>query len=298
MRLEKDKSPVIFGCSKQTLSQEEKDFFAEVQPQGFILFSRNIRDKPQLKALIADLKATVNHENPFILIDQEGGRVARLKEPHWFHPPACAQLISDDLEASKDNIRSTYQRMAQDLKELGITVNCAPVLDLHVEGADMIMGDRTFGSDPKRVGELGSVAIKTLESEGIYPVMKHIPGHGAALCDSHKELPIVNLPYKELQSHFIPFQINAHCPFAMTAHIVYSAVDPHNPATLSPLVIKKVIREEIGFNGLLMSDDIGMHALTGPFSTRTQRALDAGCDIILHCSGDLVEMKDVMKGID
>lgn len=297
LSLSKKYSPVIFGCSGPTLTSDERTFFMEAQPQGFIIFSRNVQDKPQLKNLIQDLKSLLNHPNPLILIDQEGGRVARLKEPHWFHPPAMASLVSKDIENSKKNIHVTYTKIAQDLKEVGITVNCAPVLDIHVNGADPIMGDRTFGSDPNLVAELGAVAIHALQSEGILPVMKHIPGHGAALCDSHKALPTVDLSYRDLQPHFIPFQTNAQCPMAMTAHIVYSALDPKNPATLSSLVIEKVIRNEIGFKGLLLSDDLGMQALTGSFSLRAQRALEAGCNTVLHCSGNLDEMRDVMKGV-
>lgn len=291
-------APVIFGCSGTTLTFTERTFFKEVQPQGFILFSRNIQDKDQLKNLIQDLKSTVHHPMPLILIDQEGGRVARLKEPHWFHPPAVAKLVTNNMEESKDNIYSSYRRMGQDLKEVGITVNCAPVLDLYVKGADPIMGDRTLSADPYVVAELGAVAINALQAEGIFPMMKHIPGHGAALCDSHEALPVVNLPYDELLTHFLPFKENASCPMAMTAHIVYSEIDPKNPATLSSVVIDEIIRGEIGFKGLLFSDDIGMKALSGTFAQRAQQALEAGCDTVLHCSGLMHEMIEVMNGIN
>lgn len=290
-------TPVIFGCSGTTLTSEENVFFQKSQPLGFILFKRNIENKTQLKALVEDLKSTLNHENPLILIDQEGGRVARLTSPHWFHPPASAQLISKSLEESKSNVYTTYVQIAQDLREMGITVNCAPVLDLNVSGADPIMGDRTFGSDPHIVAELGAVAIQALQDEGIIPVMKHIPGHGAATCDSHEFLPVVTLSRQELQPHFLPFKENRKCPFAMTAHIVYSEIDPEQPATLSPLLIKDIIRGEIGFDGFLISDDLGMKALSGTFSLRAQRALEAGCDAVLHCSGKMDEMAEVMKGV-
>jgi beta-N-acetylhexosaminidase len=290
-------SPVIFGCSGTALSSEERSFFEKNQPLGFILFKRNIQGKPQLKALIADLKLTLHKKNPSILIDQEGGRVARLTAPTWFQPPPSAQLVTNDIHESKKRIYETYAKIAEDLYDVGITVNCAPVLDLKVEGADAIMGDRTFSSDPNVVAELGSVAIKALNDGGIVPVMKHIPGHGAATCDSHKALPIVPLSFKELQPHFVPFKENAHCPWAMTAHILYSAIDPSRPATQSFIIIQDVIRREIGFQGFLISDDLGMNALTGSFASRARASLEAGCDAVLHCSGKMEEMIEVMEGV-
>jgi beta-N-acetylhexosaminidase len=290
-------TPVIFGCTGLTLTSEERDFFQNVQPLGFILFKRNIQDKLQVKALIQELKATVHHTNPPILIDQEGGRVARLTAPQWFHPPAAATLIDQDIAASKQRVHDTYVKIAQDLKELGVTVNCAPLLDIHVPGADPIMGDRTFSADPHLVGELGAIAIRALQDQEIIPVMKHIPGHGAALCDSHEALPTVSLSREELEPHFIPFRANLQCPWAMTAHIVYSALDPHHCATQSPQVIQNVIREDIGFKGFLVSDDVGMKALKGSFAERAYTSLGAGCDAVLHCSGNMIEMKDIIKGI-
>lgn len=290
-------TPVVFGCSGFTLTPEEISFFKETQPLGFILFKRNIQDKNQLKTLIKDLKSTLNHATPPILIDQEGGRVARLTAPHWFHPPAAAQLIGRDLIESKGRVYETYRRIAQDLTEVGITVNCAPLLDLHMPGADPIMGDRTFGTDPVLVAELGAVAIQALQENGIIPVMKHLPGHGAATCDSHEALPVISLSRQALESHFAPFRMNSHCPWAMTAHIIYSAIDPHNPATQSPKIIQEIIRGSIGFQGFLISDDVGMKALTGSFAERAQRSLEAGCDAVLHCSGNMIEMKEVQKGV-
>lgn len=290
-------SPVIFGCSGLTITPEEIAFFQESQPFGFILFKRNVQDKIQLKKLIEDLKATLNHTNPPILIDQEGGRVARLSAPHWFHPPSSAQLMERGLLGLKKRVYETYKKIAKDLTEVGITVNCAPLLDLHVPGSDPIMGDRTFSSDPLLVAELGGVAIEALQEGGIIPVMKHIPGHGAATCDSHENLPIVDLSAEELEAHFTPFRINAHCPWAMTAHIVYPAIDPNHCATQSPVIIQDIIRGIIGFQGFLISDDVGMNALTGSFAERTQRALSAGCNAVLHCSGNMIEMREVMRGI-
>ena len=290
-------SPVIFGCSGLTLTTEERDFFQETQPLGFIIFERNVQDKEQLTDLVKSLKATLYHTNPPILIDQEGGRVARLQGPHWFHPPASGELVDEDLEASKKRVYETYKKIAQDLIEVGITVNCAPLLDIYVPGADPIMGDRTFSADPILVAELGAVAMQALQDGGIIPVMKHIPGHGAATCDSHENLPIVTLSPQELEPHFAPFKANSHCPWAMTAHIVYSAIDPHHPATQSSLVIQNIIRGEIGFQGFLVSDDLGMKALTGSFAERAEKSLQAGCDAVLHCSGNMIEMIDVMKGV-
>jgi len=290
-------APVIFGCSGLTLTSQEINFFQKNQPLGFILFKRNIHNKHQIKLLIEDLKSTLNHTAPPILVDQEGGRVARLTGPHWFHPPATAQLVGQDIKESKRRVYETYEKIAQDLIDVGITVNCAPLLDLHVPEADPIMGDRTFSADPSLVAELGAVAIQALQERGITPIMKHIPGHGAATCDSHEALPIVNLPYRELEPHFAPFRANAHCPWAMTAHIVYAAIDPHYPATQSSLVIQSIIREKIGFQGFLISDDLGMKALTGSFAERAHTSLKAGCDAVLHCSGSMVEMIEVMKGV-
>lgn len=290
-------SPVIFGCSGLTLTLEERVFFEENQPLGFILFQRNIKNKAQLKTLVEDLKSTVSHFNVPILIDQEGGRVVRLKSPEWFEAPSSAVLAEGDLETAKRKVYECYARMAQDLVEVGITVDCAPVLDLRVKGADPIMGDRTFSSDPKIVAELGKVAIQALLKGGITPIMKHIPGHGAATCDSHEKLPVVSLSLKKLLPHFEPFEANCHCPAAMTAHIIYSAIDRFHTATQSSIIIKEVIRREIGFHGFLISDDLGMKALSGPFSLRAHTSLKAGCDAVLHCSGKMDEMIDVMKGV-
>ncbi len=290
-------SPVVFGCSSLTLTNEEREFFKESQPLGFIIFQRNVQDKPQLKALIEDLKSTVTHTNCQILIDQEGGRVVRLKQPHWFEPPPSAVLAKGSLEDATRNVQEAYKKIAEELKDIGITANCTPMLDLDVQGASAIMGDRTFSSDPKIVAELGAVAIKTLQEGGIIPIMKHIPGHGPAVCDSHEELPVVSLSFKELLPHFAPFKANASCPWAMTAHIIYSTVDPYNPATQSSTLINEIIRSEIGFQRFLISDDLGMKALSGSFYDRAYKSLDAGCDAVLHCSGNMKEMIEVMKGV-
>lgn len=294
----KNPAPVIFGCSGYFVTPEEKAFFNTHQPLGFILFKRNIQDKTQLKTLIEDLKSTVFHNTPPILIDQEGGRVARLNSPHWdSHSPVRVDLTKESLEDAKSRIHKTYSHIAKDLREVGITVNCAPVLDLDVPGADDIMGDRTFNADSSIVSALGTTAIHALLKGGITPVMKHIPGHGAATCDSHKALPVVDLSLEDLEPHFAPFKANATCPWAMTAHIVYSALDPHHPATQSFFIIQEIIRKKLGFQGFLVSDDLGMAALSGTFAERAAKSLEAGCDAVLHCSGLLNEMTDVMKGV-
>jgi beta-N-acetylhexosaminidase len=290
-------TPLIFGCAGLSLSDEERDFFQKSQPLGFILFKRNVQDKAQVMALVEALKATVNHVNPPILIDQEGGRVVRLKPPHWQEYAPVHMKDGESIEEAKARIHHLYTSIAKDLREVGITVNCAPMLDLDVLGADPIMGDRTFSTDPTIVSILGAVAIQAMQEQGIIPVMKHIPGHGAALCDSHKELPLVTLSRAELEAHFAPFKENINCPWAMTAHIVYIALDPDHCATQSSLVIHDIIREELGFKGVLVSDDIGMSALSGSFAERTRKSLEAGCDVVLHCSGILEEMIDVMRGV-
>lgn len=290
-------SPVIFGLSGLKITPEERVFFQHTQPLGFILFGRNIEDKDQLRLLTQDLKSLLRKPNPPILIDQEGGRVARLKTPHWFHPPAAQTLAEGPEEESVQRVYQSFTTLSRDLKEMGITHNCAPLLDLEVEGADPIMGDRTFSSDPKKVSHLGRSAIKAMLDSKITPIMKHLPGHGAATCDSHEELPIITLSREELIPHFIPFKANAQCPWGMTAHIVYEAIDPQHPATESKRVIQEIIRNEIGFKGFLISDDICMKALKGTFAERAERSLLAGCDAVLHCSGDMEEMENVMEGL-
>ncbi len=287
--------PIIFGLAGLSLTEEERTFFTKNLPAGFILFNRNIQNKEQLRALTTDLKKTFN--NPPILIDQEGGRVARLKPPHWRAYPSARGLSSETLEEAQARVHETYTCIAQDLSALGITHDCAPVLDIDVEGADPIMGDRTFSKDPTLVATLGGIAIKALQEEDITPIMKHLPGHGAAQCDSHKALPVVDLSVDQLAPHFTPFKANAACPWAMTAHVVYAAIDPVHCATHSRRLIQDIIRGEIGFKGTLISDDIGMGALSGSLGERARLALNAGCDLVLECSGEMSNMQKVMEGM-
>lgn len=292
---------VIFGCAGPTLTAEERAFFSSVKPWGFILFARNIVDGAQVRGLTEELRATVNDEKAPILIDQEGGRVARLKPPNWKERPAAArfgELFASSQEVAREAAYLNARLIAEDLTELGINANCAPVLDVPVEGADAIIGDRAFGRDPTQIIELGRSVIEGLMEGGVLPVMKHAPGHGRAMADSHVQLPRVTSAAEELSAtDFVTFRSLNHCPMAMTAHVVYEAFDPQRPATTSPKVIRGVIRGEIGFEGVLVSDDLSMEALSGPISARTKAALFAGCDIVLHCNGRMDEMTAVVKEV-
>ena len=288
---------VIFGCSGQALEEAESDFFRDVQPWGFILFGRNISDREQVRSLVASLRDTVGDDKAPILIDQEGGRVARLKPPVWCERPAAArfgELYAKAHEAAAEAAYLNARLIAVDLSELGINVDCLPVLDVPVAGAHDVIGDRAFGSDPAVVIDLGRAVIQGLIEGGVLPVMKHVPGHGRACADTHLALPHVTTEAGVLSAtDFVTFRSLNHCPMAMTAHVVYDAIDPQRPATTSPKVIRDVIRGEIGFDGLLMCDDLSMEALSGPISVRAKAALFAGCDIVLHCNGKMGEMKEI-----
>lgn len=287
----------IYGCAGPLLADEERSFFAEAQPWGFILFGRNISDPDQVRRLVHDLRASVNDEKAPVLIDQEGGRVARLKPPYWKERVPGARfgaLHELDAEAAREAAYLNARLIAAELHPLGINVDCAPVLDLPVEGADNVIGDRAFSRDPAIVVDLGRVAIEGLIDGGVLPVMKHVPGHGRATADSHLALPRLATSHEELSmTDFVTFRGLADCPMAMTAHVVYEAIDPKRPATTSPRVIRDVIRKEIGFEGLLMSDDLSMKALEGPLSKRAKSAQFAGCDIVLHCNGSMDEMREM-----
>jgi beta-N-acetylhexosaminidase len=290
---------VIFGCSGQTLEAEERAFFEDVRPWGFILFARNIRDRVQVCELVEALRATVGAADAPVLIDQEGGRVARLKAPNWRERPPAArfgEIFAVESEAAKEAVYLHARLIAHDLSDLGINVDCMPVLDVPVSGADNIIGDRAFAADPAAIIAMGRAAIEGLMDGGVLPVMKHIPGHGRAMKDSHLALPHVATKAEELSAtDFVTFRSLNQCPMAMTAHVVFEAIDGLRPATLSAKVIRQVIRGEIGFDGLLMSDDISMGALEGPLAARVKNALFAGCDIVLHCNGKMDEMTEVAK---
>jgi len=291
------RSRAIYGCSGCELLPEERAFFGAAQPWGFILFSRNIADPQQVRALVSSLRETVGDERAPILIDQEGGRVARLKPPHWkAHPPwrRFGDLYRQNPQQARDAAYANARLIARELVDLGINVDCAPVLDVTVGGADPVIGDRAFSSDPQVVGDLGNVVIEAMLDGGVLPVMKHIPGHGRATADSHHALPRVSTSEDELRrTDFVPFCTLNRCPIAMTAHVVYEAVDPGNPATTSANVIRDVIRGTIGFRGLLVSDDLSMKALSGSFGQRSRAALAAGCDLLLHCNGRMEEMEAI-----
>ena len=291
------RSRAIYGCSGTALSEQERDFFRQTQPWGFILFARNISEPAQVKALVEQLRDTVDDGQTPILIDQEGGRVARLKPPHWRERPPAARfggLYAQNPEAAREATYLNARLIAHDLSSLGINVDCLPVLDVPVAGAHDIIGDRAFAHDPATIIALGRAQIEGLMDGGVLPVMKHIPGHGRAESDSHLALPRVSAEMELLSaSDFVTFRSLDQCPIAMTAHVVYESIDPQRPATTSPKVIRDVIRGEIGFDGLLMSDDLSMKALDGPLSVRAKQAQFAGCDLVLHCNGDMEEMRDV-----
>jgi beta-N-acetylhexosaminidase len=291
------RSRAIYGCGGLVLSADEGAFFREARPWGFILFARNIQDPEQVRSLVRALRATVEDPTAPVLIDQEGGRVARLKPPHWREfPPAARFGALHDInpEAAREAVYLNARLIAHDLTMLGINVDCLPVLDVPVKGAHDIIGDRAFGHDPSTVIDLGRAQIEGLMVGGVLPVMKHIPGHGRAGADSHLELPRVKTPREELSaSDFVPFRSLNLTPIAMTAHVVYDSIDPQRPATVSPKVVREVIRGEIGFDGLLMSDDLSMQALDGSLGARAKAAQFAGCDVVLHCNGNMDEMKQV-----
>ncbi|HUO11718.1 MAG TPA: beta-N-acetylhexosaminidase [Caulobacteraceae bacterium] len=285
----------VFGCAGPTLSPEEAAFFRETQPWGFILFGRNIETPEQVRRLVGEMRAAVGEAAP-VLIDQEGGRVQRLRPPHWArYPPGWAYTALD--VAIREEIAWLGGRLiAHDLLELGVNVDCAPVLDVPQPGAHEVIGDRAYGDAPGAVATIGRAFADGLLSGGVLPVMKHIPGHGRALADSHERLPVVSAGLEELRCDFAPFRANADLPAAMTSHVVYAAIDGERPATTSAAVIGSVVRAEIGFDGLLFTDDLSMKALCGDLASRAQNALAVGCDIVLHCNGDMDEMSGVASG--
>ncbi len=285
---------IVFGCAGTALSDWERDFFADSDPLGFILFKRNCETPEQIRALVGDLRDSVGRADALLLIDQEGGRVERLKPPHWPSQPAAGEigaLAESDPAVAEEAAGLQARLIAHNLHSLGITVDCAPVLDLRHSGASDVVGDRAFGGDPATVARLGRAFCDGLLAGGVLPVVKHLPGHGRALCDSHHALPVIEAEIRELErSDFLPFQALADMPMAMTAHICLPAIDGMTPATASAPILRQVIREFIGFQGLLFSDDLSMSALAGDLGERTAACLAAGCDVALHCNGDSAEM--------
>ncbi|HTX50795.1 MAG TPA: beta-N-acetylhexosaminidase [Caulobacteraceae bacterium] len=285
----------IFGCEGPALGSEAAAFFRDARPWGFILFGRNVETPDQVRRLVADLRETVGGAP--VLIDQEGGRVQRLKPPHWpKYPPGAAYGALPGPAARREIARLGGRLIAHDLLALGVDVDCAPVLDVPTPGAHDVVGDRAYGRTPEIVAELGRAFAEGLLAGGVLPVLKHMPGHGRAHVDSHLQLPVVEASRRELARDFAPFRANADLPAAMTAHVVYPAIDPTAPATTSRAVIQEAIRGDVGFDGLLMTDDLSMKALSGDFASRARDALAAGCDLILHCNGDLAEMRAVAAG--
>jgi len=293
-------TPLILGLAGPALSDAERGFFREVDPAGFILFKRNVVDRAQLKALTDELRTLSGREDVPILIDQEGGRVARMQPPEWPAFPAgkAFDALYDIAPMSAiEAIRANAQALAVMLREVGINVDALPLLDVRQPGAHDIIGDRALGTEPLRVAALGRATIEGLNAGGAVGVVKHMPGHGRSMSDSHVELPVVEASAEELEIDLAPFRTLAWAPMGMTAHVVYTAWDNDLPGSLSAKVIGEIIRGKIGFGGLLMSDDLGMHALKGSFTDRAGGVIAAGCDVALHCSGDMDEMQACAKGV-
>ncbi|WP_156679903.1 beta-N-acetylhexosaminidase [Sphingomonas profundi] len=292
--------PLFLGLAGPALTPDERAFFAAHAPAGYILFRRNCIDRAQMRALTDDLRALSGRDDLPILIDQEGGRVARMTPPEWPALPraeAFDRLYDIAPMTAIEAARANAQAIAALLAEVGVTVDCLPLLDVRDPAGHDIIGDRAFGSEPLRVAALGRATIEGLRDGGVVGVVKHIPGHGRARADSHVELPVVDADAAALERDLAPFRSLAGAPMAMTAHVVYPAWDAQACASLSATVIGEVIRGPIGFDGLLMSDDLGMHALAGDFGARATGVLAAGCDIALHCSGDMAEMAAVAGAV-
>ncbi|QDY99223.1 beta-N-acetylhexosaminidase [Nitratireductor mangrovi] len=290
---------MILGCAGTSLSPEEEAFYRRHRPWGFILFARNIDNAEQVRTLVTALRASVDRAGAPVFIDQEGGRVQRLRPPLAPNYPAAALIGAIYARDPEAGLRAAWlmsRLHAFDLAGFGINADCLPVLDVPVEGAHDVIGQRAYAREPGAVEAMGRAAAAGLMAGGVLPVMKHIPGHGRARADSHMELPIVDASLDELRAHdFAPFKALSDLPMAMTAHVVYRAIDPGHPSTTSARVIADIIRGEIGFDGLLMSDDISMKALSGDFAQKTRAILAAGCDVVLHCNGVLDEMQDVAE---
>jgi beta-N-acetylhexosaminidase len=291
------RSRAIYGLAGTALSAEEHGFFREARPWGFILFARNISEPEQIRDLVAEMRDCIGRPDAPVFIDQEGGRVQRLRPPLAPNYPAGAALGALWRDDHDEGVRAAWllgRLHAFDLARYDLSSECLPVLDVPIEGASDVIGTRAYGKEPGSVTELGRAAAEGLMAGGVLPVMKHIPGHGRAFADTHFELPTVDASLDDLRRHdFEPFRHLAHLPAAMTAHVIFSAVDPKNPATTSGKVIEEIIRGEIGFDGLLISDDTSMKALSGDFPTKAASILAAGCDLVLHCNGVMEEMAGI-----
>jgi beta-N-acetylhexosaminidase len=293
-------TPLILGLAGLSVTADERALFGGADPAGYILFKRNVADREQLRALTDDLRSIAGRTDVPILIDQEGGRVARMQPPVWPEFPKAERFdaLYDVAPVSAiEAARVNAQAIAVMLAEAGINVNCLPLLDVRQPGAHDIIGDRALGSEPLRVAALGRAVIEGMRAGGVVGVVKHIPGHGRAMADSHVELPVVDADAEALEIDLAPFISLRDAPMGMTAHVVYQAWDALECASLSAKVIGEIIRGRIGFDGLLMSDDLGMHALSGDFGERAAGVLAAGCDVALHCSGDFAEMEACIAAV-
>ncbi|RZV29629.1 MAG: beta-N-acetylhexosaminidase [Sphingomonadaceae bacterium] len=291
-------TPAIFGTTGLTLTGDERAFFREADPAGYILFGRNIESRAQVRALTDELRELQGRDDLFICIDQEGGRVARMRPPEWSaYPPGevfdrLYQLApATAIEAARVNA----QALALDLYEVGISVDCHPPLDVRQPGAHDVIGDRAFGSEPMQVAAIGRAVLDGLGRGGVLGCIKHMPGHGRTTCDSHKDLPTVNASNEELETDLAPFRALADTPVGMTGHLLFPTWDEENPATLSPTIISEIIRERIGFDGLLLTDDIDMEALSGSIPERSERAIAAGCDLVLNCWAKMDDMQGIAQ---
>src|SRR5256885_2531807 len=290
----------IYGLAGLELSDGERDFLRDAEPAGIIIFRRNCEDGDQLLRLTNSLRDLTGRDDLPILIDQEGGRVARMRPPAWPAFPAAerfARLYEAAPSSAIEAVRSNARGLALMLRSCGINVNCLPLLDVRQEGATDIIGDRALGSEPMQVAALGRAVLDGMASARVVGVIKHMPGHGRALVDSHKELPVLTATSEELETHLEPFERLSSAPLGMTAHVVYTVWDPDRPASLSPTVVGDIIRGRIGFDGWLMSDDIGMEALARDFGSRAAGVVAAGCDVALYCSGNMDEMVAVARAV-
>lgn len=293
-------TPAIFGLSGPTLTDDERAFFRESDPAGYILFGRNIETRDQIRALTDDLRGLHGRDKLLISVDQEGGRVARMKPPEWQAFPAgaaFAELYRIAPASAIEAARANAMLLAHDLAEVGITVDYLPVLDVRCEGAHDVIGDRALGSEPMQVAALGRAMLDGLARGGVTGCIKHMPGHGRAMVDSHKDLPVVDAGEDALAVDIAPFAALSGAPMGMSAHIRYTSWDAHRPATLSPFVIETIIRQRIGFDGLLLTDDIDMQALSGTVPERAALAIAAGCDLVLNCWARMDDMAGIAAAV-
>ena len=290
----------IYGMAGEALTPDERDFFRDADPLGYCLFKRNCSSPEQLLALTDSLRSLHGRDDLPIMMDQEGGRVVRMQPPVWpAFPPAgrFGELYRVAPATAIEAARANAQALALVMKQSGVNVNYLPVLDVRQEGAHDIVGDRSFGFEPMQVAALGRAVLEGMAAAGVVGTVKHMPGHGRSLVDSHKERPVVEASEEELEIDIEPFRTLNEAPMGMICHLVYTAWDPDCPASLSPIVTEKIVRGRIGFDGLLMSDDLCMHAMTGSFAGRAAGVLDAGSDVAMHCSGDMAEMVDLAAGV-